>query len=109
MLAIYGTDVKPRDSATEGERARPGTRYAQLNAKIGTDPADTVTSEVFRYHTRIMSDRGIPRPTPIAADRPVSDELIVQLRVRVQTRYYDRPEVIDAVARCIAIRAGAWG
>jgi DNA-directed RNA polymerase subunit L len=57
----------------------------------------------------MMSDRGIPRPIHLAADHPMSDELIVQLRVRVQARYYDRPEVIDAVARTIASRADAWG
>jgi hypothetical protein len=39
----------------------------------------------------------------------MSDELIIQLRVRVRTRYYDQPEVIDAVARSMAIRADAWG
>ena len=57
----------------------------------------------------MMRDRGIPRPIHGAADRPMSDELILQLRVRVQTRYYDRPEVIDAVARSIASRVDAWG
>ena len=57
----------------------------------------------------MMSDRGIPRPIHGAADRPMSDELILQLRVRVQTRYYDRPEVIDAVARSIASRVDARG
>lgn len=56
-----------------------------------------------------MSDRAISRPIPVAADRPMSDELILQLRARVQTRYYDRPEVIDAVARSIASRMEAWG
>lgn len=55
-----------------------------------------------------MSDRVIPRPIPVA-DRPMSDELILRLRDRVQTRYYDRPEVIDAVARALAAREGAWG
>ena len=39
----------------------------------------------------------------------MTDELIVQLRDRVRTRYYDRPEVIDAVARSIASRADIWG
>lgn len=57
----------------------------------------------------MMSDRAIPRPTPIAADRPMSPELVVKLRVRVETRYYDRPEVIDALARSIALRGGGSG
>lgn len=57
----------------------------------------------------MMSDRGIPRPIHLAADQPMTDELIVQLRDRVRTRYYDRPEVIDAVARSIASRADIWG
>lgn len=56
-----------------------------------------------------MSDRGVPRLTPVAAGQTMSNELIVQLRARVQTRFYERPEVIDAIARTIAIRAGAWG
>jgi hypothetical protein len=56
-----------------------------------------------------MRDRGIPRPIHVAADRPMSDELILQLRARVQTRYYDRPEVIDAIARSIASRSDPWG
>ena len=57
----------------------------------------------------MMSDRGIPRPNPTAADRPMSDELIVQLRIRVKAGYYDRPDVIDVVARSIAARAPTLG
>jgi hypothetical protein len=57
----------------------------------------------------MMSDRGFPRPIPTAADRPMSDELIVQLRVRVKAGYYDRPDVIDVVAHSIAARAATLG
>lgn len=57
----------------------------------------------------MMSDRAVPRPTPIAADRPLSPELMVQLRARVETRFYDRPEVIDELARAIALRGGGSG
>lgn len=57
----------------------------------------------------MMNDRGVPRPIPVVADRPMSHELIVELRVRVQTRYYDHPEVIEAIARSIATRAAAPG
>jgi hypothetical protein len=32
----------------------------------------------------------------------MSDELIALLRYRVTTRYYDQPQVMDAVARIIA-------
>lgn len=55
----------------------------------------------------MMTDRGMPRPIAPAADRPMTDELIVQLRVRVQTGYYHRADVIEAVARSVAIRADA--
>jgi hypothetical protein len=57
----------------------------------------------------MMSDRGIPRLNPTAEDRPMSDELIVQLRVRVKAGYYDRPDVIDLVARSIVARATTLG
>ena len=57
----------------------------------------------------MMSDRGIPRLNPTAEDRPMSAELIVQLRVRVKAGYYDRPDVIDVVARSIAARAQTPG
>jgi hypothetical protein len=36
-------------------------------------------------------------------------ELISQLRMRVQARYYDRPDVIEAIARSIASHMDAWG
>jgi hypothetical protein len=39
-----------------------------------------------------------PKPTTM------SDELLALLRQRVQTRYYDRPDVIAAVAQAIASR-----
>ena len=39
----------------------------------------------------------------------MSDELIVQLRIRVKAGYYDRPDVIDVVARSIAARAPTLG
>lgn len=51
----------------------------------------------------------MPRPNPTAADRPMSDEFVVLLRVRVQAGFYDRPDVVDAVARSIAARATAPG
>lgn len=57
----------------------------------------------------MMSDRGLPRPTRLTADRPMSGELIDLLRIRVQTRYYDRAEIVDAVARTIAMRADVSG
>lgn len=55
----------------------------------------------------MTSDRPIFRVIPLADGQPMSDELIVQLRARVESRYYDRPEVVEAVARTIAIRLGA--
>jgi hypothetical protein len=39
----------------------------------------------------------------------MSGELIDLLRIRVETRYYDRAEIVDAVARTIAVRADASG
>ncbi|MGH7636128.1 MAG: hypothetical protein ACREOK_00630 [Gemmatimonadaceae bacterium] len=57
----------------------------------------------------MTSDRPISRVIPLADGQPMTDELIVQLRARVQSRYYDRPEVVEAVARAIAIRAEAMG
>lgn len=36
----------------------------------------------------------------------MSEQLIALLRDRVASRYYDRPEVIDAVARAIISRTG---
>lgn len=35
----------------------------------------------------------------------MTEELVAQLRDRVATRYYERPEVIDAMARAILSRA----
>ena len=57
----------------------------------------------------MTSDRRVFRVIPLADSRPMSDELIIQLRARVESRYYDRPEVVEAVARSIAIRTGALG
>ena len=57
----------------------------------------------------MTSDRPIFRVIPLADGQPLSDELIAQLRARIESRYYDRPEVMEAVARSIAIRAGATG
>jgi hypothetical protein len=55
----------------------------------------------------MMRDRPIPRPIPIAADRPLSDELIGVLRLRVQAGFYDREDVVEAVARTMASRGDA--
>lgn len=52
----------------------------------------------------MTSDRPVPRVTPLADGQAMTDELIVQVRARVQSRYYDRPEVVDAIARSIAAR-----
>ena len=59
----------------------------------------------------MTSDRALPlRPAYQSADdRPLTDELIVELRERVESRYYDRPDVLEAIARRIATRADAPG
>lgn len=57
----------------------------------------------------MTSDRPVFRVIPLADGRRMSDELVIQLRARIESRYYDRPEVVEAVARSIAIRAGAVG
>lgn len=57
----------------------------------------------------MTSDRPLDRATPLADGRPMTDELVVVYRVRVQTRYYDLPEVVDTLARCLAVRAGSLG
>lgn len=57
----------------------------------------------------MTSDRPLFRVFPLADGRAMSDELILQLRARVESRYYDRPEVVEAVARSMAIRASAMG
>jgi hypothetical protein len=57
----------------------------------------------------MTSDRPVFRVIPLADGQRMSDELVIQLRARVESRYYDRPEVVEAVARSIAIRAGAIG
>jgi hypothetical protein len=36
-----------------------------------------------------------------SVDEPISEELLALLRHRVMTRFYDRPHVIDAVARAM--------
>jgi hypothetical protein len=40
------------------------------------------------------------------ADARLSERMLLVLRDRVASRYYDRPEVIDALARAISSRAG---
>lgn len=57
----------------------------------------------------MTTDRPVLRVIRLADGQPMSDELIVQLRARVESRYYDRPEVVEAVARSIAIRVDAMG
>ena len=57
----------------------------------------------------MTSDRPLLRVMSLADGRAMSDELILQLRARVESRYYDRPEVVEAVARSMAIRATATG
>lgn len=57
----------------------------------------------------MTSDRPIARVLPLADGGPMTAELVVLLRARVETRFYDRPEVVEAVARSIAVRAGPMG
>jgi hypothetical protein len=49
------------------------------------------------YGVRIDT-RSMGRTSP---ERPVREALLLVLRDRVASRYYDRPEVVDALARSI--------
>jgi hypothetical protein len=54
----------------------------------------------------------IPTPQPIprygATGFRLSEELIASLRQRVDSRYYDKPEIIEVIARAILCSRGVY-
>ena len=50
--------------------------------------------------------KALPTPGPVRKGQsPMTEELVAQLRDRIATRYYEQPQVIDAMARAILSRA----
>jgi hypothetical protein len=53
-------------------------------------------------------------PAPVVSRKPaattfrLSDEILAALRQRIDSRYYDRPEVIEVIARAILYSHGVY-
>jgi hypothetical protein len=47
-------------------------------------------------------------PRPGATGFRLSDELIDALRQKIDARYYDRPEIIEVIARAILVSRGVY-
>lgn len=47
-------------------------------------------------------------PRPGATGFRLSEELIAALRQRIDSRFYDRPEVIEVIARAILCSRGVY-
>jgi hypothetical protein len=61
---------------------------------------------VYRKNRMTPVLQTIPRPG--ATGFRLSDELIAALRQKVDSRYYDRPEIIEIIARAILVSRGVY-